>query len=329
MTDEEWRPKILGFCCNWCSYAGADLAGVSRLQMPADFRIVRVMCSGRIDPLFVFKALENGADGVIAMGCHPGDCHYISGNLKAERRAKFINRILEQMGLGGRFELHWVSASEGPLFQQTIVEFEERIRKLGPSPVKVHPEKVYLSKEAQKRGYIQSSLVSLAKAMDFVPDGPIEFEENEIMEGYGFPTWDRDKCVGCGACYNSCPEKVITMDDRDGLRYIGHNSFNCRTCRTCEEVCPEKAIEIKYGFDLSQFLQDCTFEDVNMTLRICSQCGKHFATDRQLDSLKKKLETGNPENGLAPTVLPDRLFEVCDECKKNAKAKRDREVGLL
>lgn len=328
MADENWEPKILGFCCNWCSYAGADLAGVSRLQMPTDFRIVRVMCSGRIDPLFVLKALESGADGVIAMGCHPGDCHYLTGNLKAQRRALFINKMLEQIGLGGRFELHWVSASEGPLFQETIKGFEERIKALGPSPVKTDPEKVLLSREAQKRGYIQGSLVNLAKAMNFVPDGPIEFEENEVMEGYGFPKWDKDKCVGCGACYNSCPEKVISMDDRDGWRFIGHNSFNCRTCHTCEEVCPQKAIEIKYGFDLTQFLDDCTFEDVDMTLRVCSMCGKHFATDRQLDFIKEKLAAGDPENNLPGVVLPDRMFEICDECKLNEKAKRDKEGGI-
>ena len=318
--DGEWKPKIVGFCCNWCSYAGADLAGVSRLQMPTNFRVVRVMCSGRVDPLFVLKALESGADGVLVMGCHPGDCHYISGNIKAERRAKFLSHILEQLGLGDRFELHWVSASEGPKFQETISNFIGKIKGIGPSPINLIPDDVHISKEDQKREHIHDALISLAKAMDFHPDGPIEFEENDVMEGYGFPKWDPDKCIGCGTCYRNCPEGVIQMDDRDGWRYIGHNSFNCRTCRICEDLCPQGAIEIKHGFDLTQFRGGGTVEDVDMSLRRCSVCGEAFATDRQLDAVKAKLTNGDPEKGVEGADIPDRIFEVCTKCKLIKKA---------
>ena len=133
----EFEPKIIAFCCNWCSYAGADLAGASKINYPPNVLIIRVMCSGMIHPNFVIEALTNGADGVIICGCHPGDCHYLEGNLKAEKRAEAIELMLEDFGLEPeRFSLEWVSASEGPKFARIMTEFTETVRKLGPSPYK-------------------------------------------------------------------------------------------------------------------------------------------------------------------------------------------------
>ena len=130
-------PRILAFLCNWCSYAGADLAGVSRFQYPPSIRVIRVMCSGRVDPVFILKAFENGVDGVLVGGCHPGDCHYISGNLAAEKRMNNLKIVLEILGIGAeRLRLEWVSASEGAKFQATVQEFTEKIKKLGPNPLK-------------------------------------------------------------------------------------------------------------------------------------------------------------------------------------------------
>jgi len=134
---DEFEPLIVSFCCNWCSYAGADLAGVSRLQYPPNIRIIRVMCSGMVHPNLVIDAFTKGADGVIICGCHPGDCHYEEGNLKAEKRAEAIILMLEDFGLEEeRFRLEWVSASEGPKFAQVAKEFTEQVKKLGPSPYK-------------------------------------------------------------------------------------------------------------------------------------------------------------------------------------------------
>jgi F420-non-reducing hydrogenase iron-sulfur subunit len=138
MANEEFEPLIIGFCCNWCSYAGADLAGVSRLQYPPNMRIIRVMCSGMVHPNLVIDALTKGADGVIICGCHIGDCHYLEGNLKAENRKEAIDLLLEDFGLEPeRFRLEWVSASEGPRFAEVMREMTETIRELGPSPYKV------------------------------------------------------------------------------------------------------------------------------------------------------------------------------------------------
>lgn len=132
----EFEPKIIGFLCNWCSYAGADLAGVSRIQYPPNIRIIRVMCSGRVDPVIVLEMFASGADGVIVTGCHPGDCHYVAGNLYEERKIKMLKKLIALTGLElGRLRLEWVSAAEGQKFAQVVTEFTEQIRKLGPSPV--------------------------------------------------------------------------------------------------------------------------------------------------------------------------------------------------
>ncbi len=129
--------RIIGFLCNWCSYGGADTAGVGRFTQPTDLRIIRVPCSGRIDPLFVVKALLGGADGVLVSGCHPRDCHYSSGNFYARRRLEVLKQMLPVLGIEpGRFEYTWVSASEGQRWQQVVTRFTEQIHSLGPTPVK-------------------------------------------------------------------------------------------------------------------------------------------------------------------------------------------------
>jgi F420-non-reducing hydrogenase iron-sulfur subunit len=131
----EFRPRILAFCCNWCAYSGADLAGVSRLQYPPNIRIIRVMCSSMVHPNLVIEALTKGADGVIICGCHPGDCHYVEGNLTTQRRADAISLMLEDFALEeGRFRLAWISASEGARFAEVMKEMVDTASELGPSP---------------------------------------------------------------------------------------------------------------------------------------------------------------------------------------------------
>jgi coenzyme F420-reducing hydrogenase delta subunit len=130
---EAWEPKIVAFLCTWCSYAGADLAGVSRMQYPPNIRVVRVPCSGRINPLFILAALQNGADGVLVSGCHPGDCHYLSGNLIARRKFNTIKDLLAYVGIEpGRVQFSWVSASEGGRFSDLVRQVSEDVKKLGP-----------------------------------------------------------------------------------------------------------------------------------------------------------------------------------------------------
>ena len=133
---ENYEPKIISMVCNWCTYAAADLAGTSRLTYPANVRLIRLMCTGMIDPKYIIKAFLDGADGVFIGGCHPGDCHYIDGNLKAKQRMPGISKILEQFGFNPeRLSIQWIGASEGPEFQRYMTEFVETIQQLGHSQV--------------------------------------------------------------------------------------------------------------------------------------------------------------------------------------------------
>ncbi|PCN51043.1 methyl-viologen-reducing hydrogenase subunit delta [Candidatus Geothermarchaeota archaeon ex4572_27] len=132
MSGEKWEPKIVVFACNWCSYAGMDLAGTSRKKYPPNPRVIRVMCSSRVSPEMVIKALADGADGVLITGCHPGDCHYVTGNYQTMKRYHLLKKMLDELGFGDRVRLEWISASEADKYVKVITEFVEHIRKLGP-----------------------------------------------------------------------------------------------------------------------------------------------------------------------------------------------------
>jgi len=132
-----FEPRIIGFLCNWCSYTGADLAGTARIKYAPNIRSIRVMCSGRVEPTYIIKALHEGADGVLIAGCHPGDCHYQEGNYKALRRYRLLKRILPEYGIEPeRLRLEWVAASEGERFARIVDDFTEQLRELGPLAVK-------------------------------------------------------------------------------------------------------------------------------------------------------------------------------------------------
>ena len=183
-----FEPKILGFLCNWCSYAGADLAGVSRIQYPTNVRVIRVMCSGRVDPVFIAEAFMNGIYGVLVLGCHLGDCHYISGNYETELKMKMLSKTLSKINFSDRVRLDWVSAAEGNRFAQIVSDFTEHIRKLGPSPVKNKKIKKEIidNLNAVKFALCDSRLRALvARQRDLTTDGNVygeiipteEFEE--------------------------------------------------------------------------------------------------------------------------------------------------------
>ena len=135
MSNNGFEPRIVAFMCNWCTYAAADTAGVSRMRQPPNVDVVRVMCSGRVDPAFMLKAFALGADGVLVSGCHPGQCHYEKGNLSARRRVTALKPFLDAVGIGqDRLRLEWIAASEAPKVAEVVAEFTETIKRLGPSP---------------------------------------------------------------------------------------------------------------------------------------------------------------------------------------------------
>jgi coenzyme F420-reducing hydrogenase delta subunit len=134
---DTYEPTIVAFLCNWCTYTAADLAGTSRLVYPANVKIIRMMCSGMVDPKYVVKAFLEGADGVLIGGCWPGDCHYINGNLKARRRVALLHEVTEQFGIDrGRLWLRWVAASEGNMFSEIVEEMSAKLREMGPNPLR-------------------------------------------------------------------------------------------------------------------------------------------------------------------------------------------------
>lgn len=139
-STEAAEPRIVGFFCTWCTYLAADLAGTSRIKYPPNVRVIRVMCSGRIDPQFVLDAFAHGADGVLLGGCHPGDCHYQQGNYNCLRRARLLSRVLQELGIEEeRFRVEWISAAEGDRVRAVVTDMVEKLRKLGPLPMKRWP----------------------------------------------------------------------------------------------------------------------------------------------------------------------------------------------
>jgi F420-non-reducing hydrogenase iron-sulfur subunit len=180
-----FEPRIVGFLCNWCSYAGADLAGVSRISYPTNIRIVRLMCSGRVDPVIVLETLAQGADGVLVAGCHIGDCHYITGNLQAELKINMLKKLLARTGLEvERLRLEWVSASEGGRFAELVKDFTDQLKRLGPSPLAGDkPDKTILASvlaaKATAEDFRLRLLVGREKTM--IDDGNVYGEE--VSEG--------------------------------------------------------------------------------------------------------------------------------------------------
>ncbi|UCG69831.1 MAG: hydrogenase iron-sulfur subunit [Thermoplasmata archaeon] len=179
----KFEPKILAFACNWCSYAGADLAGVSRMQYPPNMRIIRVMCSGRVDPIFILDALAKGVDGVMVLGCHPGDCHYISGNLMAEKKMRWVADLIEKAGVNPqRLRLEWISASEGERFANTVKDFTNQIRELGPIRGK---EQKGISAELQAAEKVASDSrvrILLGKERELLEEGNVYGEKKSQDE---------------------------------------------------------------------------------------------------------------------------------------------------
>ena len=325
-----YTPKIIGFFCKWCTSAGADLAGVSRLQYPPNITPIRVLCSGRIDPLFILRALQLGADGVLMGGCHDGDCHYVSGNEKAQKRFDFLQRILDEMGLSDRVEFHRISASEGMKFQRVVTDFTHKISKLGPSPLQnTHDEEdhIVIDQNYRKKTAIRDVLVDIAKKMKFKLNDPLVIESESIMEGYGFPVRDPEKCVGCYACVSVCPENVITVEDVAGKRRYGTLHWGCMNCKECEEICPQEAIVVRPGFELKSFLEDTPIEDIHVELLECTICGEHFIPNPFSEDLMNKLNKNGVLSKIKELGFPSDLLSTCPDCRQRKIGEVIREVA--
>lgn len=237
----EFEPRIIVFACNWCTYAAADTAGTSRIQYPPNVRIIRVMCSGMVAPEHISLALESGADGILVAGCHPGDCHYISGNLKAEEKFHMVSKVVSMLGIeGGRVRLKWIAASEGPIFAQTIKDMVDEIRKLGPSPFrtsqKAGREKTALTLEDILQDTKAYYCLECSKCTSICPVTKYDpsYSPRTVIENAALRLGDestRDKklfsCLGCYACSLRCPSDVDYPDFMRKLRSLAFVSGEC------------------------------------------------------------------------------------------------------
>ena len=251
-TGVEFRPKILGFLCNWCCYGGADLAGVSRYQFPPYIRIIRVMCSGRVDLSFVLRAFANGTDGVFIGGCHLNDCHYNThGNFDTLSMTQLCKKIMEHLGINpDRLRLEWVSAGEGIQYADIMTDFAKQIKDMGPlgssEGIDQNELKARLEEVKQLAPYIK--LVKKDKLALHLPNEEeylTLYSSDEVEELLNeAPAYyiDPDKCQACMICARSCP--VAAIDGGKGQIHV-INQEKCIKCGTCLEVCPPRFEAVK------------------------------------------------------------------------------------
>jgi F420-non-reducing hydrogenase iron-sulfur subunit len=248
----EFKPSILGFLCNWCCYGGADLAGVSRYQFPPYIRVIRVMCSGRVDLSFVLRAFSNGTDGVFIGGCHLNDCHYNThGNFDALSMTRLCKKLLEHIGINpDRLRIEWVSAGEGIRYADIMTDFAAQIKKLGPLG----------SSEGTDRNELKARLKEVSKLVPYiklVKKDKLALHlpnEEEYLELYTSdevatllneaPSYyiDPEKCQACGICARKCPVEAI-----EGGKNLIHiiDQEKCIKCGTCLEACPDRFSAVK------------------------------------------------------------------------------------
>jgi F420-non-reducing hydrogenase iron-sulfur subunit len=313
--DGDFQPRILVLACNWCSYAGAYLAGTSRLQMPPNFRVVRVMCTGRVDVLMPLMALARGADGVLISGCHPGDCHYQTGNEKAWRRTQFLKGVLAHFGLSDRVLMVHVSAGEGNRFQEIVTEFTRLIRTLGPCPLAEHELDID-TREQDKRELLVNLLDWMRARIEPQLGSKAEVICEEMAEGFGEPIYDPNKCVGCGACAVSCPLENIELREGEGDRSVHYFHSRCVGCGSCEEACPEDAIRVEKHLDLVTFVNRTPFEPLRLPLKRCARCMAPFVPEKQLEKVVDK------QPGLLQALSSS--LEICPDCRRLEMAEQAR-----
>lgn len=290
----DFEPTIIAFCCNYCAYRAADLAGTSRIQYPANVRVIRLPCSGKVDITYILRAFENGADGVFVAGCLEGGCHFVEGNIRAKQRVHFAKNLLDAVGFGGqRLEMFNLSSSMAPRFVEIINEMTERIRKLGPVS-----KKFTLTEKAEdmnKREFLYAMLRNLATTM---PAKPIEVPEG--LGEFGRIEYNIEKCIGCKKCGNVCPEKaidfvreldlptiiqavqgdvkekvtkrhllyetlakiavkppskaVLAPEGLEEFCKLNYNPMRCVICEKCVDICPEEAVRVIREVDLPSIL---------------------------------------------------------------------------
>lgn len=251
-TGVKFNPRIVGFLCNWCCYGGADLCGVSRLQYPPYIRVIRVMCSGRVDMKFILRAFLDGADGVFIGGCWPGECHYVAeGNYDALSRVKLCKKLMEHIGVNAeRLRIEWVSASEGVRFAEVMNDFSKKLKELGPLGKDEGMDENELKPKLQEviRLIPYIKIVKREKLLlhiDNVEEYDKLYTSNEIDKLFSEVVSyyiDPDKCQACGICRRKCPAEAI-IGAKKQIHVIDQDK--CIKCGTCFESCPPRFGAVK------------------------------------------------------------------------------------
>ena len=298
------EPVVIGFCCNECAYAAADLAGSIRRSYPYNVRIIRVPCSGYVDPIYIVRAFQLGADGVFVGGCLEGTCHYIDGNIKARKRVEFLKRTLDAIGLGGdRLELFLVSAADADAFVDYVKGFTERVLKLVRNPLK--GEAGLYSIEVRRR--VLSEILADIIGKLGLPSKTLDRCLEDAPDSLGEIDINTEKCIGCEACINVCEYDSLKIKYVDGNARILYNSRECRLCGECIDACIKDAISYIDSLNLKSFIMGSDYEKVRLKLVKCILCGRYYIPEKQYVEIE----------------FPDiEVYRYCPECRKKILADR-------
>jgi coenzyme F420-reducing hydrogenase delta subunit/formate hydrogenlyase subunit 6/NADH:ubiquinone oxidoreductase subunit I len=306
-----YEPVIVGFVCNECVYAAADLAGTTRLNYPPNIRLIRVPCSGQVDVIHILRAFENGADGVFVGGCLPDQCHYVDGNIKAEKRVEFIKKVLKALGLEEeRLSIQFLSAAMGFEFAKYANELTNNIKKLGPSPLK--KQKSSLLHSDSKRIILRDMLLSISDAV-----GKEEVNFQTAFPGFGEAELDETKCIGCGACSYVCKDKAITTATKNDIVIINNTYWKCTACGRCQEVCPKDCMEVREEFDLKRFLEGEVEQKTEVGMLACDRCERSFLPLMMAMDIEKILTDGGKDTD---------FLGLCPTCRKFHHAEKQRDI---
>ena len=306
---KEFEPLIVGFVCNECVYAAADLAGTTRLKYPPNIRLIRVPCSGQVDLIHILRAFEKGADGVFVGGCLKDQCHYVDGNLKAEKRVDFLKNVLKVMGMEEeRLSIHFLSAAMAREFVDTANELTHTIRNLGPSPLKKQKSP---SRLGNKREIFRDMLLSISEVLNAKG-----VEYNAVVPGFGETIIDEKKCLGCGACDYVCKDGAMKVELKKNKIQVKKTYWMCTACLKCKDACPKDCLEVKDEFDLARFLDGEEEIHLEVGMLECERCGTSFLPimlSNEIDNMLKNRSISSSFLGLCPTC---RKFNHAEKIKK-------------
>lgn len=298
---KNFEPVIVGFVCNECVYAAADLAGSTRLQYPPNVRMIRIPCSGQVDIIHILRAFENGADGVFVGGCLKEQCHYVDGNLKAEKRVEFLTEILKALGLEEeRLSIHFLSASMAYDFVKLVNDLTATIKKLGPSPLK-NQKRIHIRTD-KKRELLHEMMLSISKASDKKIS-----DLNDVFSGFGKVSINEEKCFGCGACVYVCKDGAMTAETKEDKILFKNTYWRCTACGNCKDVCPKDCLDVQEEFDLRRFLYGKEEVAAKVGMSTCERCGISFLPD------PINIEM---DNFLADKAISSAFLDLCPTCRK-------------